>query len=71
VETAAEKAGEPELAVAVCQLGAAAEGRSRTRRSRWRGLSVPDIEDAFKEESGRLPLWRTAVSELGARLWED
>jgi len=36
-----------------------------------RGLSVPDIEDAFKEESGRLPLWRTAVSELGARLWED
>jgi hypothetical protein len=33
-----------------------------------RGLSVPDIEVAFKEESGRLPLWRTAVSELGARL---
>jgi transposase-like protein len=36
-----------------------------------RGLSVRDIEDAFKDESGRLLLSRTAVSELGARLWED
>jgi hypothetical protein len=36
-----------------------------------RGLSVRDIEDAFKDESGRLLLSRTAVSELGARLWDD
>ena len=36
-----------------------------------RGLSVRDIEDAFKDESGRLLLSRTAVSELGAQLWED
>jgi transposase-like protein len=36
-----------------------------------RGLSVRDIEDAFKEESGRLLLSRTAVSQLGERLWED
>ena len=36
-----------------------------------RGLSVRDIEDAFKDESGRLLLSKTAVSELGARLWED
>jgi len=36
-----------------------------------RGLSVRDIEDAFKDESGRLLLSRTAVSEMGARLWED
>ena len=36
-----------------------------------RGLSVRDIEDAFKDESGRLLLSRTAVSELGARLWAD
>jgi len=36
-----------------------------------RGLSVRDIEDAFKDESGRLLLSRTAVSELAARLWED
>jgi transposase-like protein len=36
-----------------------------------RGLSVRDIEDAFKDESGRLLLSRTAVSELGERLWED
>jgi len=36
-----------------------------------RGLSVQDIEDAFKDESGRLLLSRTAVSELGARLWDD
>jgi hypothetical protein len=31
-----------------------------------RGLSVRDIEDAFKDESGRLLLSKTAVSEIGA-----
>lgn len=36
-----------------------------------RGLSVRDIEDAFRDESGRLLLSRTAVSEMGDRLWED
>ena len=36
-----------------------------------RGLSVRDIEDAFKDETGRLLLSRTAVSELGERLWSD
>ena len=36
-----------------------------------RGLSVRDIEDAFKDESGRLLLSRTAVSEIGDRLWAD
>jgi putative transposase len=36
-----------------------------------RGLSVRDIEDAFQDESGRLLLSRTAVSQLGERLWED
>ena len=36
-----------------------------------RGLSVRDIEDAFKDESGRLLLSKTVVSELGERLWED
>ena len=36
-----------------------------------RGLSVRDMEDAFKDESGRLLLSKTAVSELGERLWED
>ena len=36
-----------------------------------RGLSVRDIEDAFKDEHGRLLLWKTAVSQLGERLWED
>jgi putative transposase len=35
-----------------------------------RGLSVRDIEDAFKDENGRLLLSRTAVSQLGERLWE-
>ena len=34
-----------------------------------RGLSVRDIEDAFKDETGRLLLSKTAV--LGERLWED
>ena len=34
-----------------------------------RGLSVRDIKDAFRDESGRLLLSRTAVSEMGARLW--
>lgn len=36
-----------------------------------RGLSVRDIEDAFKDETGRLLLSRTAVSELGEQLWAD
>ena len=36
-----------------------------------RGLSVRDIEDAFKDESGRLLLSKTAVAEIGARLWAD
>ena len=36
-----------------------------------RGLSVRDIEDAFKTETGRLLLSRTAVSEIGERLWAD
>ncbi len=36
-----------------------------------RGLSVRDIEDGFKDESGRLLLSRTAVSELGERPWVD
>ncbi len=36
-----------------------------------RGLSVRDIEDAFKDEMGRLLLSRSAVSELGERLWAD
>ena len=30
-----------------------------------------DIEDAFRDESGRLLLSRTAVSEIGERLWAD
>jgi transposase-like protein len=36
-----------------------------------RGLSVRDIEDAFKDENGRLLLSKTAVSQLGECLWED
>ena len=36
-----------------------------------RGLSVRDIEDVFTDENGRLLLSRTAVSELGERLWRD
>ncbi|MCZ6863848.1 MAG: transposase [Alphaproteobacteria bacterium] len=36
-----------------------------------RGFSVRDIEDAFKDETGRLLLSRTAVSEIGERLWAD
>ena len=36
-----------------------------------RGLSVRDIEDAFRDEAGRLLLSRTVVSELGERLWAD
>lgn len=36
-----------------------------------RGLSVRDIEDAFKDETGRLLLSKTAVAEMGQQLWED
>jgi putative transposase len=35
-----------------------------------RGLSVRDIEDAFKDETGRL-LPKTAVAEMGKQLWDD
>ena len=35
-------------------------------------MGIPrDIEDAFRDESGSLLLSRTAVSEIGERLWED
>ena len=36
-----------------------------------RGLSVRDIEDAFRDESGRLLLSKTAVAEMGEQLWQD
>jgi putative transposase len=36
-----------------------------------RGLSVRDIEDAFRADDGQLLLSRTAVSELGEQLWRD
>lgn len=36
-----------------------------------RGLSVRDIEDAFRDETGRLLLSKTVVSEIGERLWAD
>ncbi|MER8824498.1 transposase [Mesorhizobium sp. M0991] len=36
-----------------------------------RGLSVRDIEDAFRDETGRLLLSKSAVSEIGERLWAD
>jgi putative transposase len=36
-----------------------------------RGPSVRDIEDAFRDESGRPLLSRTAVSALGGQLWTD
>jgi len=36
-----------------------------------RGRSVRNIEDAFKDENGRLLLSKTAASQLGERLWED
>jgi transposase-like protein len=36
-----------------------------------RGLSVRDIEDALRDETGRLLLSRTAVSEVGEQLWAD
>jgi putative transposase len=32
---------------------------------------VRDIEDAFRDENGRLLLSKAAVSQLGERLWED
>ncbi len=35
------------------------------------GQSMRDIEDAFRDESGWLLLSRTAVSEIGERLWAD
>ena len=30
-----------------------------------------DIEDMFKDKTGRLLLSRTAVAEIGKRLWAD
>jgi transposase-like protein len=36
-----------------------------------RGLSTRDIEDAFKDETGRRLLSRAAVSEIRERLWAE
>ena len=36
-----------------------------------RGLSTRDIEDAFRDESGRRLLSRAAVSEITERLWAE
>ena len=36
-----------------------------------RGLSVRDIADAFRDETGWLLLSRTSISEIGERLWAD
>ncbi len=36
-----------------------------------RGPSVRDIEDAFRNDDGSLPISRTAVSGTGERLWQD
>ncbi len=36
-----------------------------------RGLSLQDIEDAFRDESGWSLPSRTAVSEVGKQLWAD
>ena len=36
-----------------------------------RGLSVRDIKDTFRNDDGSLLLSRTAVSEIGERLWQD
>ena len=36
-----------------------------------RGLSVRDIEDAFKDENGRLLYRRPRCRGLGERPWED
>src|SRR5512144_3011556 len=36
-----------------------------------RGLSVRDIEDAFRDESGRLLVSCSAVAEIGAHRWAD
>ena len=36
-----------------------------------RGLSLRDIENAFRDESGRRRLSGSVVSEIGERLWDD
>ena len=36
-----------------------------------RGLSVRDLGDMFRNDKGELLLSRTAVSEIGERLWQD
>jgi hypothetical protein len=37
----------------------------------WDNGDLRDIEDAFRDESGRLLLSKAAVSQLRDRLWED
>ncbi len=53
------------------QVAATATGCARAISNRACGLSLRDTEDAFKDEEGRLLLSRTAVSEMGERLWQD
>ncbi len=58
-------------AIRDCLKGRTAELEDLAVEMLARGLSVRDIEDAFKDETGRLLLSRTAVSEIGERLWAD
>jgi hypothetical protein len=36
-----------------------------------RGLSTRDVEDAFRDATGELPISKSAVSEITDRLWEE
>ena len=47
------------------------EMKEQTKGTSVTPAPTPNGEDAFKDESGRLLLSRTAVSEIGERLWAD
>ena len=47
------------------------ELRGPSDRDAGAWITVRDIEDAFEDKIGRLLLSKTAVSQLGERLWEN
>jgi putative transposase len=54
------------------QLGSRTEELERLAMEMYvRGLSTRDIEDAFREDDGKLKISRTAVSEVTEGLWAE
>jgi len=65
-------AGEPFRSSLMGFLDGTSEVLERLVSERYaRGLSICDVEDAFRDATGELLISQSAVSEITDRLWED